>query len=67
MKVLLFVLTLFVFQNSSNEVYICKGSTSKVYHKSEKCNGLKRCSSGVSKLSQDEAEKMGRRACKLEN
>jgi hypothetical protein len=49
-----------------SDVYICKGGSSKVYHKSEKCRGLKFCSTNVDKVSEDDAIKLGRRKCKLE-
>ncbi len=48
-------------------VYVCKGPSSKVYHKSERCRGLSNCSSKIEKLNEDEAKKMGRRQCKIEN
>jgi len=50
-----------------SDVYICKGGSSKVYHKSEKCRGLKFCSTNVDKISVDDAIKLGRRKCKIEN
>lgn len=50
----------------STEVYICKGGSSKVYHKTENCRGLKFCSSNVEKVSEEDAIKLGRRKCKLE-
>jgi hypothetical protein len=49
-----------------SEVYICKGGSSKVYHKTENCRGLKFCSTNVEKVSEDAAIKLGRRKCKLE-
>ena len=48
-------------------VYICNGGSSKVYHKSENCRGLKFCSTKVEKVSEDAAIKLGRRKCKIEN
>lgn len=46
-------------------VYICTGPKSTVYHKTDKCRGLKNCSTSVKKVTVQEAEKMGRRACKI--
>ncbi len=46
-------------------VYICTGPKSTVYHKTDKCRGLKNCSTSVKKVTIQEAEKMGRRACKV--
>ena len=47
-------------------VYICKGPSSKVYHKSNHCKGLSHCSTQVYKVTIDESKKMGRRPCKIE-
>lgn len=55
------------FTMMQSDVYICKGGSSKVYHKSDKCRGLKFCSTNVDKVSEDAAIKLGRRKCKLEN
>lgn len=49
-----------------NQVFICKGPSSKVYHKSDRCRGLSNCSTEISKVTTDEAKKLGRRACKIE-
>lgn len=54
------------FTMVQSDVYICKGGSSKVYHKSEKCRGLKFCSTNVDKVSEDDAIKLGRRKCKIE-
>ena len=48
------------------QVFICKGPSSKVYHKSDRCRGLSNCSTEISKVTTDEAKKLGRRACKIE-
>ncbi len=50
----------------ADQVYICNGPSSKVYHKSDRCKGLSRCSTEVSKVTIEEAKKLGRRACKIE-
>jgi len=47
-------------------VYICKGPNSKVYHKSEHCNGLSHCSTQIYKVTIEECKKLGRRPCKIE-
>jgi hypothetical protein len=62
--ILVFIIPTIIFAQS--DVYICKGGSSKVYHKSEKCRGLKFCSTNVDKVSEDDAIKLGRRKCKLE-
>ena len=62
MKFILFLIPFLI----STEVYICNGGSSKVYHKSESCRGLKFCSTKVEKVSEEDAIKLGRRKCKLE-
>jgi len=47
-------------------VYVCEGPRSVVYHRSENCNGLSRCSTKIYKVTLEEAVKMGRRPCKIE-
>ena len=47
-------------------VFICKGPSSKVYHKSDRYKGLSKCSTEIYNVSIEEAKKLGRRACKIE-
>ena len=47
-------------------VFICKGPKSMVYHKSDRCKGLSKCSTEIYNVSIEEAKKLGRRACKIE-
>ena len=54
------------FTMFQSDVYICKGPSSKVYHKTERCKGLTNCSTQIYKITEDEAKKMGRRQCKIE-
>lgn len=63
---ILMIIFLSSFITNESDVFICKGGSSKVYHKSEKCRGLKFCSTNVDKVSEDDAIKLGRRKCKLE-
>jgi hypothetical protein len=68
-KIITLILITLIFSSFTmiqSDVYICKGGSSKVYHKSEKCRGLKFCSSNVDKVSENDAIKLGRRKCKLE-
>lgn len=65
-SLLLITLVFTSFTMIQSEVYICKGGSSKVYHKSDKCRGLKFCSTNVDKVSEVDAIKLGRRNCKLE-
>ena len=47
------------------KVYIRTGSQAEVYHKKENCRGLSRCSDEIIPITVSEAEKMGRRPCKI--
>ena len=49
----------------SEQVYICTGGSSKTYHKTDKCNGLRRCSKEIKQITKEQAEEMGRRPCKI--
>ena len=47
-------------------VYICNSSTAYVYHSSESCRGLRRCTHEVVRISlADAVNKYKRRACKI--
>jgi hypothetical protein len=59
----LLISSFYIFQSS---VYICKGPSSKVYHKSAYCRGLSNCSTKIYQVTLDEAKKLGRRECKIE-
>lgn len=52
---------------AANYVYICTGPSSKTYHISPKCNGLRNCSKEIKKVTKQQAEQMGRRPCKVCN
>lgn len=54
------------FSTIGDQVFICKGPSSKVYHKSDRCKGLSKCSTEIYNVSLEEAKKLGRRACKIE-
>lgn len=54
------------FSTVYNGVFICKGPSSKVYHKSDRCKGLSKCSTEIYNVSIEEAKKLGRRACRIE-
>ncbi|UZO81539.1 hypothetical protein NBT05_03465 [Aquimarina sp. ERC-38] len=49
------------------KVYICKGKGSKRYHYRQSCRGLSRCSSGIYKVSLQEAKQIGRTLCGWED
>lgn len=46
-------------------VYICTGGSSKRCHCDPDCKGLSRCSGEIEKVSEEEAEDMGRTPCKI--
>jgi hypothetical protein len=50
----LFVTT-WLFTAIAAEVYICKGPSSKKYHRTETCRGLSNCSTKIYKVSLKEA------------
>lgn len=51
--------------NASDEyVYVCQGPHSHRYHKTDKCKGLKRCSTAKKKLTKEEARQRGYTPCK---
>lgn len=52
--------------SAENYVYLCNGPSSKVYHRTENCKGLNRCSTQITKVSLSTAQSKGRRACRIE-
>ena len=51
-------------QQSTEYVYICTGSSSKCYHKHDKCRGLQKCGKEIKKVTlQDAKTKYNRRPC----
>lgn len=65
-RIVLIVLSIGVLAacKGSNDVYICTGPQSRVYHKHKNCTGLSRCSGTVESVSIDKAKSLGRRECK---
>lgn len=51
--------------SKAKSVYICTGPQSKVYHSTNECKGLSRCSASVDAVTLKEAQDLGRRACKV--
>lgn len=47
-------------------VYLCEGPMSHVYHYTQTCRGLRRCSTKLDKMTVEEAVKRGRRVCGYE-
>ena len=65
----IFALTILLSSNAVNikdggSVYICTGPKAKVYHRTDRCSGLNRCSGDIVSVSLEKAKQMGRRACK---
>ena len=52
---------------STNEVYICKGPSSKRYHYKKTCRGLKPCSTEIFTVTLKEAKQLGRTLCGWED
>ena len=50
---------------STEKVYICTGPQSEVYHRTEDCTGLSRCSGIKKSITVSKANEMGRRPCKI--
>lgn len=50
--------------STDNYVYICTGSYSKCYHKTDKCEGLEYCSKDIKKITIEQAKQMNRKPCK---
>ncbi len=44
--------------------YVCQGSNSYAYHASTKCEGLDYCTRDVKKMTEAQAQKLGRRPCR---
>ena len=42
---------------------VCMSKTSYAYHRSDRCQGLNRCSHEVKAMSAADAQKLGKRAC----
>lgn len=68
MKHVLLFLFLLIGTLQTNEVeyvYICTGTYAYTYHKTDKCEGLDRCSREIKKVTKDEAvDKYKRKPCK---
>mgnify|MGYP003522114312 CR=1 FL=1 len=50
---------------NGHKVYICTGPKARVYHKTDECRGLDRCSGDVESVSLEQAKGMGRRECRI--
>lgn len=50
---------------AADKVYVCTGGSSKKYHATANCTGLKSCKGRIVEMSKAEAEKLGRTPCKI--
>lgn len=48
-----------------NKVYVVMSNTAKAYHSNLKCKGLKNATHPIKQVSIEEAQKMGRKPCKI--
>ena len=46
-------------------VYICTGGSSKRYHATRSCKGLRNCGGTIKAITIEEAEEMGRTPCRI--
>lgn len=53
------------YSSTNKRVYICVGKYAEVYHSDSECYGLKSCGCEIENVLIEEAENMGRRACKI--
>jgi hypothetical protein len=65
----LFIALSFIFlsfmQSSNEKVYVCDSKTSKVYHCKKDCKELQKCTDEIIYITIDNAEKMGKKPCKI--
>lgn len=65
MKLILLLLISILLASCSDGVYICTGSYSRRYHKTESCEGLRRCGGKIEKVSKEKADSMFRTPCHI--
>jgi hypothetical protein len=51
--------------NTKEKVWVCDTKTSTSYHSDKECSGIKKCSGTVKSMTAKEAEKDGKKACKM--
>lgn len=64
-KLTLLLLISILLSSCSDSVYVCMGSFSRRYHKTDSCIGLRRCGGRIEKVSKEEAESMYRTPCHM--
>ncbi len=55
----------FSVQQNGQNVIICNGKHSKRYHSTSNCDGLSNCKGGLSTVTLQTAQGLGRTACKI--
>ena len=64
-KLTLLLLISILLSSCSDSVYVCMGSFSRRYHKTESCDGLRNCGGRIEKVCKEEAESMYRTPCHI--
>lgn len=64
-SILLLLTSVLFFASCSDGVYVCMGSYSRRYHKTEFCKGLRRCGGKIEKVSKERADSMFRTPCHI--
>jgi len=68
MKSLLIAFSFFLLsfsQSSNGVVFVCDSSTSYAYHSYQNCRGLNRCKHQIISVTENQAQNMGKRPCKI--
>ena len=64
-KLTLLLLISVLLSSCSDSVYVCMGSFSRRYHKTESCDGLRNYGGRIEKVYKEEAESMYRTPCHI--
>lgn len=65
MKYLLTIFLSLAIASEAQKVYICTGASSKRYHKTRNCNGLRNCGGQIKEVTLEHAREIGRTPCKV--
>ena len=50
---------------TAGNVFVCDSKTATAYHNNKKCTGLSKCTAAVKEMSKADAEKAGKKPCKM--
>ena len=64
-NLILLLTSLIILSSCSDGVYVCMGSYSRRYHKTESCEGLRRCGGKIENVSKEKARSMHRTPCHI--